>query len=115
MKLKKTMIAEDIFKKNGKHGGALLTITAIAKYCRVSRDKARQIMAGFPDLGARSGHRYFYKDVAAAIARYCGVSREKARQMMVGYPELNERSGRRYFYEDVAAAIAGREPDHKAA
>ena len=60
---RKFEIADDMFKKYG----ALLSISDIARYAGVSRDKARKLTVGLGYLGNGTGKRYFYKDVASRL------------------------------------------------
>lgn len=59
----KRQIAEDLLKATG----ALVSVTDLANYLKVSRNKARNILAGCHALGKNTGRRYYYEDVAEKL------------------------------------------------
>lgn len=64
--MKKTQIANDIYKKYG----ALLSIADITRYCGISANTARRITKDLEIISHGTGKRYFYEDVAEALMNY---------------------------------------------
>ncbi|MGI5892342.1 MAG: hypothetical protein ACOX7H_06390 [Bacillota bacterium] len=61
-------IAEDMRK----HCGALVSVSSLARYAGISREKARSLVFDLVPCGQNSGKRYFYLDVAKKIAQRLG-------------------------------------------
>lgn len=60
------VIADDLFARYG----AVLSITEVTEYTKMSRDWCEKILHGVERIGTGTGKRVFYKDVAAAISNF---------------------------------------------